>query len=122
MGENNKRVSDRKTVHLTTYVRKELPGGGYTLMQFVSRNLSVGGIFISADDLSLFDLGEELHILVDRDRERLFEGQARVVRSARIFELEDTVTESGYGLMFTGNNPAFSAMVTEQLAGPKQQS
>ena len=117
MGQSNKRQSDRRSVHLTTYVRKELPGGGYTLMQFVSKDLSEGGVFISAEDLSLFDLGERISVMVDRNRERIFEGQAIVVRSARVFESGTTIPESGYGLMFSGSEPEFSEMVRDQLSG-----
>ena len=86
-------------------------------MQFVSRDLSEGGVFISSDDLSLFDLGEQLSVMVDRDREWIFEGQAKVVRSARVFESSASISESGYGLMFTGANPVFSEMVKDQLGG-----
>jgi hypothetical protein len=117
MSQSNKRQSDRRSVQLTTYVRKELPGGGYTLMQFVSKDLSEGGVFISAEDLSLFDLGERISVMVDRSRERIFEGQAIVVRSARVFESGATIPESGYGLMFSGDDNEFSEMVKDQLAG-----
>ncbi|MBN1685219.1 MAG: PilZ domain-containing protein [Spirochaetales bacterium] len=116
MADANKRGSARKPVRLTTYVRKELPAGGYSLMQFVSRDLSEGGIFISTDDLSLFDLGEEISVIVDENRKRLFEGQAIIVRSVRTFESSDVITESGFGLMFTVKDPVFSGMVAEQLA------
>ena len=116
MSETDKRKSERRKVHLTTFVRKELPGGGYSLMQFMSRDLSEGGIFVSTDDLSLFDLGEELSVIVDQDRQRLFEGQAKTVRSARIYESSDTLTESGFGLMFTGDSPVFLEMIREQLS------
>jgi len=115
MALRNKRGSSRKPVHLTTYIRKELPAGGYSLMQFVSRDLSEGGVFISTDDLSLFDLGEELSVIVDRGSKRLFEGQAKVVRSSRTFGSEEAVTESGFGLMFTGDNSTFLDMVKTQL-------
>jgi hypothetical protein len=116
MAEKDKRVKGRKKIQLTTFVRKELPAGGFSLMQFISRDLSEGGIYISTDDLSLFDLGEEISIIVDQNREQLFEGQAVVVRSARIFESTEAITESGFGLMFKGDNPAFTAMVTDQLS------
>ena len=116
MTDANKRNNTRETIHLTTYVRKELPGGGYSLTQFVSRDLSEGGIFIGTDDLSLFDVGEEISIIVDKEREHLFEGQARVVRSTRIFGSVDTNTESGFGLRFIGGNAGFSEMIKQQLA------
>ena len=115
MSESDKRKSARKPVHLTTYIRKELPAGGYSLMQFLSKDLSEGGVFISADDLSLFDLGEELTIIVDQQRKRFFEGQARVVRSARVFESSEEITDSGFGLMFIGNDSSFTDMIKQQL-------
>ena len=116
MTDIDKRTTIRKTVHLTTYVRKELPAGGYSLSQFVSRDLSEGGVFIGTDDLSLFDVGEEISIIVEHDKARLFEGQARVVRSSRTFGSADTITESGFGLKFTGGNSDFSKMVKERLS------
>ena len=115
MAEENKRGSSRRPVRITTYIRKELPAGGYSLTQFVSRDLSEGGVFISTDDLSLFDLGEEISVIVDREKERLFEGRARVVRSARFFGSEDAITESGFGLMFIGEDSDFLDMVKQQL-------
>jgi hypothetical protein len=116
MTDINKRNSIRKTVQLTTYVRKELPAGGYSLTQFVSRDLSEGGVFIGTDDLSLFDVGEEISIMVDQDRARLFEGRARVVRSSRTFGSADTITQSGFGLRFTDTNSDFAKMVKKQLS------
>lgn len=116
MPKKNNRNSDRKPIRLTTFVRKELPGGGYSIMQFISRDLSEGGIFISTDDLTLFDLGEELSIIVDRDRKRLFEGKAIAVRSARVYDTSDSITESGFGLMFTDESQEFSEMVRDLLS------
>ena len=110
-----KRIEVRRKVNITTYIRKELPGGGFTLMQFISRDLSEGGIFISTDDLSLFDLGEELAVIVDRNNERLFEGKVRVVRSARIFESENEITDSGFGLMFLSYDSEFEKVIRERL-------
>ncbi len=115
VADGDKRGSLRKPLRLTTYVRKELPAGGYSLMQFVSRDLSEGGVFISTDDLSLFDLGEELSVIVDRGKKHLYEGNARVVRSARTFGSEEAITESGFGLMFIGDNANLLGMVKKQL-------
>ena len=116
MADVNKRSNTRKTVHLTTYVRKELPCGGHSLTQFVSRDLSEGGIFIGTDDLSLFDVGEEISVIVDQEKTLLFEGKARVVRSTRIFGTVDGMTRSGFGLRFVGGESGFSEMVKNQLS------
>ena len=115
MESKEKRKSLRKDVSLTSYVRKEMPDGKYVMMQFLSRDISEGGIFICTDDLSLFDLGEELTIMVDRNKEKLYEGKVRTVRSARSFENEGRLTDSGYGMMFLDIPPAFSAMVKMEL-------
>lgn len=116
MADVNKRSNTRKTVHLTTYVRKELPGGGHSLTQFVSRDLSEGGIFIGTDDLSLFDVGEEISVIVEQEKVHLFEGKARVVRSTRIFGTVDGLTGSGFGLRFIGGDAGFSEMVKSRLS------
>jgi len=115
MAVSDKRGSSRKPVHLTTYIRKELPAGGYSLMQFVSRDLSEGGVFVSTDDVSLFDLGEEISVIVDRGGKRLYEGGARVVRSSRVFDSREAITESGFGLMFAGDGSPLLSMVKKQL-------
>ena len=116
MADVNKRSNTRKTIHLTTYVRKELPGGGHSLSQFVSRDLSEGGIFIGTDDLALFDIGEEISVIVDQEKEHLYEGKARVIRSTRIFASVDGMTGSGFGLRFIGAGTAFSEMIKKELS------
>ncbi len=115
MAENDKRESERKDVQITSYIRKERPGGGYALMQFMSKDLSEGGIFVVTEDLNLFDIGEEVTLIVDKNKERLYEGSARVVRSTREFESEGKITGSGFGLMFVSTDDSFKEMVREQL-------
>jgi hypothetical protein len=61
----DKREHERKTFVIRTIVKKVLPNGDSLIMEFVSGNLSEGGIFILSEDLSIFDLGEEFEILVD---------------------------------------------------------
>ena len=109
------RSSNRKKKSITTFIRKEMAGGGHTLMQFISMNLSEGGIFISTEDLSLFDLGEELGVIVRKETDRLYEGRAKVVRSARVFESEEAITESGFGLMFLQQEQEFKKAIADCL-------
>ncbi len=115
MKTDNKRRSERVPATITSYVRKNLPDGGYALMQFVSKDLSEGGIFIVTDDLSIFDLSEEITLIVERDKSRYFEGSAKVVRSARVFDTEGGMTDSGFGLMFLDADEQFREMVAEQI-------
>ncbi len=111
----DKRGDERKQITVTTTVRKALSGVGYELMEFKSKDLCLGGIFISSEDLSLFDLGEELEILVDDEGQRYYTGQAKVARSARIVSPEGELTESGYGLMFTDPDEEFKEMIRRKL-------
>ncbi len=103
MAQTERRKSERKPLLVTTIVRKSPSGGGtgeYEIMEFRTRDMSSGGIFISTEDLSIFELGDEVEILVDDSGERYYEGKARVVRSARVFTDEGNPVESGFGLMF----------------------
>lgn len=117
--EPTKRSAERVSVVVTTYVRKSLADGGTSLMQFVSGDLSEGGIFILTDDLSLFELDEVLGIIVERGERRYFEGQAKVVRSARVFDSEGDLTESGFGLMFLEVGEQFRTAIAEEIASVK---
>ena len=112
---DDKRRAERKEVALTTLLRKEKPEGGHSVMEFKSGNLSFGGIFVSTEDLSVLDLGEELEILVDADKEKYYEGKARVVRSARVFSNEGTQVDSGFGLMFLDPDESFKTMLEKKL-------
>ncbi len=122
---SEKRKAVRKPVLITTVIRKMTPAGnaakgtakGYEIMEFRTRDLSTGGIFLSTEDLSIFDLGEEVEILVDDDGARYYEGRARVVRSAKVFSGEGNPVESGYGLMFLSPDNEFNGMLTRKLKG-----
>jgi hypothetical protein len=121
---SEKRKAVRKPVLVTTFIRKSAPagskgkgaaGGGYEIMEFRTRDLSTGGIFLSTEDLSIFDLGDEVEILVDDSGDRYYEGRARVVRSARVFSGEGNPVESGYGLMFLSPDGEFNGMLSRKL-------
>ncbi len=111
----NKRKSDRKKIVVTTVVRKIMPNGDCAIWEFKSKDLSLGGIFICAEDLSLFDLGEDIEILVDYNGNKYYEGKAQAVRSAKVFTGEGEQVESGYGLMFLTPDTEFKDMLTEKL-------
>jgi hypothetical protein len=115
MTESNKRQSDRKKVVLTSYIRKEMADGNSMLMQFLSKDLSATGIFIISEDLSIFDLGDEITLIVDKEKVQYYEGRAKVVRSARVIEVEGAMIESGFGLMFLDPGEAFIDMVKKEV-------
>lgn len=114
-----KRDNERKKIAVTTIVRKIKPAGGQAIMEFRSRDLSRGGLFISTENLDLFDLGEEIEILVDQKGEKYYEGKAEIVRSARIFGKESEILDCGYGLMFMNPGEDFIEMLLERLAAEK---
>ena len=114
-----KRDNERKKIAVTTIVRKMKPAGGQAIMEFHSRDLSRGGLFISTENLDIFDLGEEIEILVDHNGEKYYEGKAEVVRSARIFGEEGKILDCGYGLMFLNPGEDFKEMLLAKLAADK---
>lgn len=114
-----KRDDERKKITVTTIVRKMKPAGGQAIMEFRSRDLSRGGLFISTENLNLFDLGEEIEILVDHNGEKFYEGKAQVVRSARVFGEESEILDCGYGLMFINPGEDFKKMLLAKLAAEK---
>jgi len=114
-----KRDDKRKKLTVTTIVRKMKSAGGQAIMEFRSRDLSRGGLFVSTENLDLFDLGEEIEILVDHKGEKYYEGKAEVVRSARIFGEEGEILDCGYGLMFLNPGKDFKEMLLVKLAADK---
>jgi hypothetical protein len=101
---DEKREFDRRVITLKTVIKKTLASGEQRTMEFLSNDLSYGGVFILSEDLELFELGEEVEILVCDKNSRNYEGKACVVRSATIFYKENEHTQSGYGLMFTNDD------------------
>jgi len=112
----NKRNSQRINMGLTTYVRKSLPEKGHSVMQFFSKDLSENGIFIRTEDLSVLDLGEEVEILVSEAGKHFYEGEAQVVRSARIFESSGNQIESGFGLLFKSITDEFRELIKKNYS------
>lgn len=110
-----KRQNERKPVHVVTFVRKYKDSGDQSLMQFVSYDLSHGGVRIATDDLDIFSLGEEVEIMVEDFGHCYYEGKARIVRSLRISSSDGKMIESGYGLMFTDTTDDFKDMLDRQL-------
>jgi hypothetical protein len=111
-----RRLSERKRVMVTTTIRKRKGDDEYEIMEFRSRDLCIGGIFISTEDLGIFELGEELEILIDDDGHKYYKGKAKVVRSARVLSKQGELTDSGFGLMFTSPDPDFLEIVQKKIS------
>ena len=110
-----KRRQERKPVKISTVVRKGKPEGGLSVMEFYSKDVSLGGIFVCTEDLSVLDLGDDIEILVDAEGTKYYEGRARVVRSARVFSDEGVPMDSGFGLMFLDPEKEFLDILARQL-------
>ncbi len=114
----DRRKAVRKRLQARTVIRRPARGGSageYEVMEFLTKDMSTGGAFITSEDLSVFDLGEEVEILVDDNGERYYEGKARVVRAARVFAEHGSPVESGFGLMFLAPDGDFMAMLVRKL-------
>jgi len=112
---DERRGGERKRVMVTTMVRRGGEDDQVEIMEFRSRDLCIGGIFISTEDLGLFQLGEDLEILIDDDGRKYYKGRAKVVRSSRLLSRDGELTDSGFGLMFTSPDPDFVEIVQKKL-------
>ncbi|RPJ09059.1 MAG: PilZ domain-containing protein [Spirochaetaceae bacterium] len=110
-----RRKCKRVKYRIQTVIRKDFPDGRHIVMEFATGNLSAGGVFIIVEDLSLFDLGEELSASLCKPDKQIYEGRVRVVRSMRIFSPENNLTESGFGLMFLEQVNEVSSLVEDFL-------
>lgn len=110
-----KRTSHREQKKIITYIRKNISEEINNLMEFVTSDISAGGVYILCDDLNLFELGEEFNIMVRDDQNEYYEGNAKVVRSARTFSNEKKQNQSGFGLMFLEMNDSFQEMLQRQI-------
>jgi c-di-GMP-binding flagellar brake protein YcgR len=111
-----RRKHRRLSCRMKTVVTKTLPDRRTMVMEFELNSLSAGGVFIAAEDLSLFDLGEDLAVVIEDAEDRFYEGRARVVRSARVFSPEKKLTQSGYGLMFIDAPPEYLTRIDRHVA------
>ena len=116
MDSEENRGQERKPLTIISFIRKTLPGGGHTLMQFITKDLSIGGIFICTEDLSIFDLGDEFEILLDENGNKFYEGNVKVVRSTRSFSEDSQIIDSGFGLMFLDSTEDLNSMLKKQLS------
>lgn len=110
-----RRKYPRKNRRIKTILKKFLPDKKYLITELESKNLSLGGIFVCTEDLNLFDLGEEVEIIVLENGENYYDGKARVVRSAQIYSERDDSIESGFGLMFVEPSKEFLNMLSRTL-------
>lgn len=115
----DKRKSDRVDISLVTFIRKTLPNGNHTLLQFKSKDLSTGGVFITSEDLAILDIGEDCELLFDEKGEKFLQATARVVRGARFFSDSGEQELSGYGLMFYEPDSEFLDTVKDMLLSGK---
>ena len=118
---DKRRSSDRSRVTIVSFVRRTMPDGKSSVMEFRSVDMSPTGVFLSTEDLGVLDLDEEVELMVassaaDAELSRFYDGKARVVRSARVFSDTDKLTESGFGLMFLDADQEFMTAVEKQLA------
>jgi c-di-GMP-binding flagellar brake protein YcgR len=110
-----RRKHKRFICHLKTVIDRTLPDGKRRHLEFRSESLSGGGVFILSEDLSLFDLGEDVAVVVEDDEDRYYEGKARVVRSARYFTEDKKIDRSGFGLMFIDPPPEYLTKIDKRV-------
>ena len=100
---------------MTVYLRKTMVDGSTLLLEFRGRDLSTAGVSIAADDLTLFDLDEEVEVLLGTAAGPFATVPARVVRSVRSFAAGRGLTASGFGLEFFDADARFRAAIDYHL-------
>ncbi|MBN1697938.1 MAG: PilZ domain-containing protein [Spirochaetales bacterium] len=98
------RASSRKQLHIPVLVKIRLPSGAYKELEFASHDISVGGMLIMIDDISLFSIGDEIELAV-KYGEKVYEvGSASVVRLEKKYNAKGIVINTGIGVRFTSTN------------------
>ena len=100
---------------MIVYLRKTQVDGSTLLLEFRGRELSTAGVFIAADDLALFDLDEEVEVLLGTVAGPFATARARAVRSVRSFAASRGLTASGFGLEFLDADARFRDAIDYQL-------
>jgi hypothetical protein len=113
---NEKRKHRRLACRMKAVVTRTLPDRKTVVNEFGVSSLSSGGVFIMAEDLSLFDLNEEIHVIVEDGEDRFYDGRARVMRSARVFAGDKKLTMSGFGLMFIDVLPDYFTRIDGRVS------
>ncbi|MBN1410939.1 MAG: PilZ domain-containing protein [Spirochaetales bacterium] len=95
-----KRKHPRKFTVMPIFITKRISKKIIREMEFRTKNVSMEGAFFTVDDLSLFDMDEEVQVsvLIDGDRKNL--GIAKIIRKQREFNLYGVVQSAGYGIRF----------------------
>jgi hypothetical protein len=101
--------------NLKTVIDRTLPDGRHVHQELLSESLSCGGVFILSEDLSLFDLGEEVGVVIEDDEDCFYDGKARVVRSARYFAENEKIDRSGFGMMFIDPPPEYLTRIDHHI-------
>jgi hypothetical protein len=66
--------------------------------------------------MGALDLGDVVEIMVCDKDTKIYEGTAKVVRSAKFFTKADEQTESGFGLVFLEKKEGLAQLLNKVLA------
>jgi hypothetical protein len=117
----NRRRARRKKLKLTIIVRCPTRRGGYREMIFKSLDLSVGGVFIVVDDLSLFRVGDKIEIEIEKKGKRYHMGKARIVRLQMEHNRQGVVINQGIGVQFFTTDESHIKWILSIMGGPGKQ-
>jgi hypothetical protein len=98
--KHEKRMYRRKNKKIDACIIRSLPDGQTKKIYLKTHDISLGGVFLSSENLRLFDVEESVHVvLTDADR-TVFEGEAKIVWAEALYDSQGSVLKSGYGLKF----------------------
>ena len=88
----------RNTVRAQVRLIGTLTAPGKGRLEFETDNLSMDGVFLITEDLSLFEIGSQVDLGLSAGEEELYRGAAVVVRAQKIPPSGAGSPASGYGV------------------------
>ncbi len=96
----NKRAYRRKRIKLDICITRSLPEGQYKKINLLTNDISIGGMFVESEDITLINVDETVGITISDKGKTVFEGFGKVVWSESLHEKSGKVVKSGFGLKF----------------------
>jgi hypothetical protein len=111
----DKRVSVREPASIEVLLQRGIQGGGYRVLELMTKDLSLDGCFVFADDLDAFEIGDKVGCVFLRGKGRIDAGPAQVVRKQKNVKRSGEIKSAGFGLRFIGRKSVYRHRVARLL-------
>jgi hypothetical protein len=111
----DKRLSIREPASIEALLQRGIQGGGYRILELLTKDLSLDGCFALADDLDAFDIGDKVGCVFLRGKRRIDVGPAQIVRKQKTVKRSGEIKSAGFGLRFIGRKSVYRYRVARLL-------